>query len=52
MVFLHNRRLFLSLPQINHLFETSFVWDERSVSTAGVATVPTQFKVTQSILFH
>jgi hypothetical protein len=37
----------LSLPQLNRLFEVSFARDETSVSTAGVDTVPTQFKVTQ-----
>jgi hypothetical protein len=42
----------LSLPQLNHLFETSFARDENSSSTVGVSTVPTQFKVTQQILLH
>ena len=37
----------LSLPQLNHLFETSFPRDESSVANAGVATIPSQFKVTQ-----
>jgi hypothetical protein len=41
-----------TLPQLNRLFETSFTRDENSASTAGVATVPTQFKVTQQILLH
>ena len=42
----------LSLPYLNRLFETSFAQDESSASTAGVAAVPTQFKVTQQILLH
>ncbi len=42
----------LSLSHLNRLFEASFAWDENSASTAGVATVPTQFKVTQQILLH
>jgi len=42
----------LSLPQINRLFEISFVWDESAASNVGVAAIPSQFKVTQQILFH
>ena len=42
----------LSLPQLNRLFETSFAQDESSASTAGVAAIPSQFKVTQQILSH
>ncbi len=42
----------LSLPQINRLFEASFVWDESSASTGGVADIPSQFQVTQQILIH
>jgi hypothetical protein len=34
------------------LFETSFVRDERSVSNAGVPSIPSQFKVTQQILLY
>jgi hypothetical protein len=30
----------LSIPQLNRLFEDSFVWDENSASKAGVATIP------------
>jgi hypothetical protein len=29
----------VELPQLNHLFEVSFVWDERSVSNADVAAL-------------
>jgi hypothetical protein len=36
----------LSLPQLNLLFDSSFVWDENSASTTGVASIPSQFKVT------
>ena len=42
----------LSLPQLNRLFEVSFVRDESSVSNAGVAAIPSQFKVSQQILLH
>ena len=28
------------------------MWDETSVSTGGVADIPSQFKVTQQILIH
>jgi hypothetical protein len=42
----------LSLPQFNRLFESSFAWDERSDSTAGVGVIPSQFKVTHQILTH
>ena len=33
-----------------HLFETSFARDESSASNAGVAAIPSQFKVTQQVL--
>ena len=42
----------LSIPQLNCLFEASFARDESSVSNAGVAAIPSQFKVTQQILLH
>ena len=42
----------LSLPQLNRFFEASFAWDESSVSNAGVAVIPSQFKVIQQILLH
>ena len=42
----------LSLPQLNRLFEASFARDENSASNTGVATIPSQFKVTQQILRH
>jgi hypothetical protein len=42
----------LSLPQINRLFEVSFVWDERSVSNSSVTVIPSQHGVTQQILSH
>ena len=36
----------LSLPQLNLLFEDSFVWDESSASnTDDVAIIPSQLKV-------
>jgi hypothetical protein len=41
-----------SLPQLNRLFEVSFARDENSTSNAGVAAIPSQFKVTQQILLH
>jgi hypothetical protein len=41
----------LSLPQLNRLFEASFVRDESSASNANVAA-PSQHKVTQQILSH
>ena len=42
----------LSLPQINRLFETSFVCDESSASTGDVAVISSQDKVTVQILSH
>ena len=42
----------LSLPQLNHLFETSFVRDEWSVSNTIVTVIPSQHRVTQQILSH
>ncbi len=42
----------LSLPQLNRLFEASFVWDENSVSNADVAVIPSHHRVTQQILNH
>jgi hypothetical protein len=42
----------LVLPQLNRLYEASFVRDESSPSTTGVTAIPTQFKITQEILKH
>ncbi len=42
----------LSLPQLNRLFEASFVRDESSASNADVAAIPSQHQVTQQILSH
>ena len=42
----------LVLPQLNRLFQTSFSRDESSVSNAGVAVIPSQFRVTHQILLH
>ncbi len=42
----------LSLPQLNRLFEASFVRDESSASNPDVAAIPPQRKVTQQILSH
>ncbi len=42
----------LSLPQLNCLHEVSFVRDENSHPDPGVATIPSQLKVTQQILLH
>jgi hypothetical protein len=42
----------LSLPQLNCLFEASFVRDESSASTADVAVIPSQHKFTAQILSH
>ena len=48
----HQEAAPLSLPRLDHLFETSFTRDERSVSNAGVAVIPSQLKVTKQILLH
>ena len=40
----------LSLPQLNRLFEASFVRDESSASNVDVAVIPSQRRVTQQIL--
>ena len=42
----------LVLPQLNRRFQASFARDESSASNAGVAAIPSQFKVTQQILLH
>ncbi len=42
----------LSLPKLDRLFETSFVWDEISVSNVDVVSIPSHHKVTQQILIH
>ena len=42
----------LVLPQLNRLFQASFARDESSASNAGVAAIPSQFRVTQQILLH
>ena len=42
----------LVLPQLNRLSQASFARDESSASNAGVAVIPSQFKVTQQILLH
>jgi hypothetical protein len=42
----------LSLPQLNLLFEASFVRDESSASNADVADIPSHHQVTQQILSH
>jgi hypothetical protein len=42
----------LPLPQLNLLIETSFVWDENSVSNVDVTGIPSQHRVTQQILIH
>jgi hypothetical protein len=40
----------LALPQLDRLYEASFARDESYASNAGVAAIPTQFKVTQEVL--
>ena len=40
------------LRQLNRLFQASFARDESSASNAGVAAIPSQFRVTQQILLH
>ena len=42
----------LSLPQLNRLFEASFVRDEISASNVDVAVISSQRRVTQQILSH
>ena len=42
----------LILPQLNRLCQDSFARDESSVCNAGVAVIPSQFRVTQQILLH
>ena len=39
-------------PQLNRLFETSFVRDESSASNVDVTDIPSQHRVTQQILSH
>jgi hypothetical protein len=48
----HQETASLSLPQLNHLVESSFVRDESSASNADVTVMPSQFKVTNQILLH
>jgi hypothetical protein len=42
----------LIIPQLNRLFESSFVRDESSSSNADVTVIPSQLRVTQQILSH
>jgi hypothetical protein len=42
----------LMLPQLNRLFEASFVRDEISVSNPDVVVIPSQYGVTQQLLSH
>jgi hypothetical protein len=42
----------LSIPQLNCLFEASFVRDESSASNAAVTAIHSQHRVTQQILSH
>ena len=42
----------LSLPQLNRLFEASFVRDESSASNADATAIPSQHRVTQQKLSH
>jgi hypothetical protein len=42
----------LSLPQVNHLIEVSFVRDESSASNVDVTALPSQHRVTNQILSH
>jgi hypothetical protein len=42
----------LLLPQLNHLFEASFVRNESSASNGDVAVIPSQHRVTQQFLSH
>jgi hypothetical protein len=43
----------LILPQLNRLFEASFVRDENSASNADdVTVIPSQYRVTQQLLSH
>jgi hypothetical protein len=42
----------LLLPQLNHLFEASFVRNESSASNGDVAVIPSQHRVTQQLLSH
>ena len=52
MVSLNQETAPLSLPKLNRLFEDSFARDENSASNAGVAVIPSQFKVNHHILLH
>jgi len=40
----------LSLPSLNLLFQSSFVWDETSTSNVDVVVIPSHHSVTQQIL--
>jgi hypothetical protein len=42
----------LSIPQLNCLYETSFVRDETSASNAAVTAIPSQHRVSLQILSH
>jgi hypothetical protein len=42
----------LSIPELNHLIETSFVRDASSTSNVDVTVIPSQHRVTQQILIH
>jgi len=42
----------LSIPQLDRLFEASFVRDESSASNTVVTVIPSQHRVTQQLLSH
>ena len=42
----------LSIPQLNCLYETSFVRDETSASNAAVTAIPSQHRVSLQMLSH
>jgi hypothetical protein len=48
----HQEPVPLSIPEVNHLFEASFVWDESSVSNVVVTVIPSHHRVTQQMLSH
>jgi hypothetical protein len=41
-----------SIPYLNLLFESSFVWDESSTSNTDVTVIPSQSRIIQQILSH
>ncbi len=48
----HQEAAPLSIPPLNRLIETSFVWDESTSSNVAVPVIHSQQRITQQIISH